>query len=361
MRILIVEDELKTREGLLMLVRYLRPDAEVSAAECGQKALELCRDFYYDLIFTDIKMPGMNGFQMLSQLDRKGRMIVIVSGYADFSYARQAIRFSVLDYVLKPVSAVKIKDILNLAYEQMELARDGCLYSYLTGYEALSDEAREYYWDKLELSGEFALILFPAGPAGDTGHKMESGIRKLKAQGRFRIVTAVIRDSLYVLLGASGQGNLQEGIRLLAEYTGAGQRMHAEGPSRNKEDLRLFYRDLSQKAVYGCAGQSVCDTVRLVKDFILQNLDTNISLAMLAEVAFVHPAYLSTLFKKETGENLTEYIVGCRINRAKELLKNPAGKIYEVAVAVGYNDAKYFSSVFKNETGMTPREWRRLH
>ena len=129
MRILIVEDELKTREGLLMLVRYLRPDAEVSAAECGQKALELCRDSYYDLIFTDIKMPGMNGFQMLSQLDRKGRMIVIVSGYADFSYARQAIRFSVLDYVLKPVSAVKIKDILNLAYEQMELAMDGCPYS----------------------------------------------------------------------------------------------------------------------------------------------------------------------------------------------------------------------------------------
>lgn len=76
MKILIVEDEVNTREGLAMLIRGLCPDAAVSLAECGQQAIELCSNHFFDLIFTDIRMPGMSGFQMLSQLDRKGRMIM---------------------------------------------------------------------------------------------------------------------------------------------------------------------------------------------------------------------------------------------------------------------------------------------
>ena len=70
MKILIVEDEVNTREGLAMLIGNLCPDASVSLAECGQQAIGLCSTRFYDLIFTDIRMPGMNGFQMLSQLDR---------------------------------------------------------------------------------------------------------------------------------------------------------------------------------------------------------------------------------------------------------------------------------------------------
>lgn len=358
MRILIVEDEVKTREGLEMLVKYLRPDAAVSTAECGAKALELSGETYFDLIFTDIKMPGMDGFEMLSRLDRRGRMIVIVSGYSDFSYARQAIRFSVLDYVLKPVSAVKINEVLKMASQKIERLKSGCLYSYLTGYEDLSDESREYYWNKLELLPAYMLACVSRESGKVTGEAMDAGIQKLKTDNRFRTVTTVIREYPYVLISASSQSQAEEGAGLLSEYIGEGAHIRTMGPSCNQEDLILFYRNIARRAREEQSGQAVSETVRLVREFIRQNLETNISLSMLAEVAFVHPAYLSTLFKKETGENLTDYIVECRISRAKELLRNPLYKIYEVAVAVGYTDAKYFSSVFKSATGMTPREWR---
>lgn len=361
MKILIVEDEVKTREGMEMLVRYLSPSDEVTTAECGQMAIELCSKHFYDLIFTDIKMPGMDGFQMLSQLDRKGRMIVIVSGYADFSYAQQAIHFSVLDYVLKPVSAVKIKEVLVKAGQKLTASRNGCFYSYLTSHSALSEEDQDYYWNKMDVQKVYSLIsVRKEGTAGEgkIQEKIKAGLRMLQTESFLSILYSSIKGWYYILISAASQCQCQEGVRRLLEYTGGGDGVNCFPITERREDLIGFYNKLAKLAENEERGWELSNPVRVARDFVQQNIETNMSLAMLAEIAHVHPAYLSTLFKKETGKNLTDFIVDCRIERAIELLKNPDYKIYEVAVAVGYSDAKYFSNVFKNALGVTPREWR---
>ena len=360
MKILIVEDEVNTREGLAMLIGNLCPDASVSLAECGQQAIGLCSTRFYDLIFTDIRMPGMNGFQMLSQLDRKGRMLGIVSGYADVSYAQQAIRFSVLDYVLKPVSVTRIRAVLQTACQKQDAMKSGCLYNYLTSYKELSDKNRAYCWEKMDLgpiSGLFLLIPEGNREPGPCVKRVREQLMHLKHQQGLGILSVRIRNWQYLVLSGGQESLLKTAEREMQQALGKEAGLVFAGLAVSGEELVELYKASAQKqSMYQTEDRN--QTVQLVKEFIEQNLDTSISLAMLAEVAYMHPSYLSALFKKETGQNLTDYIVNCRIRRAMELLAHPHYKIYEVASAVGYGDAKYFSNVFKTATGMTPREWR---
>ncbi|AZN41744.1 response regulator transcription factor [Paenibacillus albus] len=89
--------------------------------------------------------------------------------------------------------------------------------------------------------------------------------------------------------------------------------------------------------------------------------DKEISVNMLAEHVHLTPTYLSTLFKKETGKTISEYITEVRIEHSADLLMEPQSKLYQVADLSGYNDANYFAKAFKKITGMTPTEFRRKH
>ncbi|MBD2845790.1 response regulator [Paenibacillus sp. IB182496] len=72
----------------------------------------------------------------------------------------------------------------------------------------------------------------------------------------------------------------------------------------------------------------------------------------------ITPSYFSFLFKQGTGRSFTEYMNELRINQAKELLATTPDKVFEIADRVGYREYKYFVSVFKSVTGMTPKEYR---
>jgi two-component system, response regulator YesN len=94
-------------------------------------------------------------------------------------------------------------------------------------------------------------------------------------------------------------------------------------------------------------------------DFINNHFHEDITLNGISEHVYMSPWYFSKLFKKETGETFTEFLLKCRIEKAKELLKNSFElKAYEIAEQVGFNDARYFGQIFKKVTGLTPIEYR---
>jgi YesN/AraC family two-component response regulator len=86
----------------------------------------------------------------------------------------------------------------------------------------------------------------------------------------------------------------------------------------------------------------------------------NITLSSLAKNIHLHPVCLGRLLKNETGKSFSYIILGIRIEKSKELLKNNNIKTYEVAKEVGILDPQYFSQVFKKYTGMTPKKFRNL-
>jgi Response regulator containing CheY-like receiver domain and AraC-type DNA-binding domain len=88
----------------------------------------------------------------------------------------------------------------------------------------------------------------------------------------------------------------------------------------------------------------------------------DLSLERIADYVEMHPNYVSQLFKKETGEGLTSYICRYRIKKAQEIILNPSElKIVDVAFKVGFNDAHYFATCFKNIVGVSPSEYRQMH
>ena len=104
-RVLVVDDEKIEREGIKFLLSREEGEFEISEASNGRQALEILRNEEIDLLLTDIKMPHMDGLELAKKAkeEKEELQIVIFSGYNDFSFAQEAIRYGVKEYVLKPV------------------------------------------------------------------------------------------------------------------------------------------------------------------------------------------------------------------------------------------------------------------
>ena len=99
-------------------------------------------------------------------------------------------------------------------------------------------------------------------------------------------------------------------------------------------------------------------TVQKAILIIEADLSANLSLSSLAAAQKVSPGYLSTIFKRETGQTVTEYIIDKRIKLAARLLASTHLQVQTIALHCGIMDVQYFSKVFKKKTGKTPKEYR---
>ena len=117
LRVLLVDDEPFIVQGLSVLIDWNKEGYEIAAtAADGREALSYLRENKVDLIVADIRMPVMTGLELLETIRREGisdAYFVILSGYSDFEYAKQAIRYQCMDYVLKPVEKEELLEILR--------------------------------------------------------------------------------------------------------------------------------------------------------------------------------------------------------------------------------------------------------
>lgn len=98
--------------------------------------------------------------------------------------------------------------------------------------------------------------------------------------------------------------------------------------------------------------------IELAKKFIAENYKKNITLNDLAEYVELNASYLSNLFKTEVGTNFSDYLLEVRMQAARNLLRDPTIKVYEIGCMVGYEDAVSFGRAFKKKVGMSPKEFR---
>ncbi|GBF77796.1 DNA-binding response regulator [Paenibacillus sp. 598K] len=116
-KVLIVDDELFVRKGLINLMDWASLQFEICGeAENGQQALEMIEQLEPDLVIVDIRMPVLDGLELIRQVKAEAEhqpLFVILSGYPDFSYAQQAFRYNVADYILKPVDEQELKATLK--------------------------------------------------------------------------------------------------------------------------------------------------------------------------------------------------------------------------------------------------------
>ena len=234
-RLLIADDEDDVRLTIRDMIPWKENGIEVIAdVSNGIAALEVMEKHKPDVALMDVRMPGMDGIQVARAVfeQRMGVKIIFLSGYDEFHFAREGIRYGIADYLLKPCPPQEILQSIQKCCRCEE--------------------------------------------------EPEKPLRTAQSHAAIEQATAYIE-------------------------------MH-----------------------------------------YAESVDLN----TVANAVFVTPAYLSLLFRQQLNITFSDYLNQVRIQHACELLKQPRLKIYQIALRVGYNDAKYFARTFKRMIGCTPQEYR---
>lgn len=114
-RVVIADDEVWIGFGIKKLIHKSgQPFTVIGEASNGIQAYEMVKKEHPDILITDIRMPGLNGLELIKKLreEKNSVCVVFISGYAEFEYAREAISLGAYDYLLKPIEEENLYAIL---------------------------------------------------------------------------------------------------------------------------------------------------------------------------------------------------------------------------------------------------------
>lgn len=128
--VIVVEDEKLIAKNIIKNIERVGLGFEVIAtAPNGEEGWRLIQERQPDVVFTDIRMPVVDGLELIQRIREKYDFIscVMVSGYADFAYAQVAMRYSVVDYLLKPINLEELRSVLIKIEQKLRVERDRLL------------------------------------------------------------------------------------------------------------------------------------------------------------------------------------------------------------------------------------------
>ena len=383
---LIVDDEQIYRSSLAKLVARKYPQFTVVQAANGVEALAALEKMPVDCMFLDIRMPKMDGMELLEAMKQRGMQAVhtvIVSGYNDFSYARKALQFGAFDYLLKPMTPWEAENMVARLLEQLE--RETQERSDQQRLIKAAQQARpmlrvqllqsltEGIPDQQSIREKAALLELPLGGMWfrcacvrpERPVTEEWIIQAEKAMG---CSLFPVHDHLLVLLFSAqerpGEGDTSEDVtqRLAQQLSQSeGPQMYGVGSwgaslssiaRSHGEALAMLEENSRLQALSGS------HVTELVREYVEAHFQEPLSNAVVAEAMGYSTNYLSQTFKNETGCGLNEYIRDVRIQHAKQLLSRTAYKVTDIAAMVGIANNQYFGTVFRKVVGMTPKEYR---
>ena len=218
-KLMLVDDEDEVREGITATVDFEACGFTLCAQATGAiDAIEKAAQFQPDVVFTDVHMPYMDGMEMISRLQEMYPTMkyIVLSGYDDFIYVKQALQRQVLDYLLKPLSAQGIMKVLGRAKEQLdEQARQRVNLEILRDKVAKNVQQLRRGVVLEYLSGGFysdahALCAYP--PPADEGLSFPTRLAVLSLERTEENLEVLRRDfdSQPMLLGASVEEVLSE-------------------------------------------------------------------------------------------------------------------------------------------------------
>lgn len=395
-KILIADDEPKIRQGLKELVESFELPLKVCGeAKNGLEALRLLEEECPDIALVDICMPKLNGLQLLERIRqvRPECRTIIVSGYNEFTYAKEAMSLGVRSYILKPVEEKELYETIHNLIEELGRERSRQRFIDLANYQL--EQHREYLqgvffndWIEGRLSesekeGQKELLSVHIGEEAALVLVSTQNNRTLN----LRMDDSHISDDVYQFALKNILGELLEewgpvylfmdryqNVAGIFQRTGQEPESLQQYVEKSLEQIlggtctiviqsckeSLFPENYAE-ALKGVQKALECrPVVTEAKKYLYEHFrDSDIDLNLVARSVGISPAYLSRLMKQELGMPFKDFLTSLRINEAIVLMRSTNCSINEIAAMVGYKSQHYFSTAFKNSMGISPSEHRK--
>ncbi|WP_022766720.1 response regulator [Butyrivibrio sp. XPD2006] len=404
-----------------MLAKELADKIEVvGTASNGQEAWDIISENPPDIVIADIRMPVMTGLELLGKSHNKYGSVpafIMLTAYEEFEMARQAIVYDAVDYLVKiELNPKTLTGAINKAIQRVDEARPASAPGDVSSTGSLEDLRQKFMLKifnhlinseedlinearALNLSFDYNRYIVVFGEiSSDSAFSSEDGFtpealdiynssismakeiisRHAPCQivsidlqhfavvfsftedtpvaGTMDLITEALENAR-TMITSYFKGSLTFGIGSAVSTpmdiaVSFDEAKTAQQQADNAQPIRLFSH------IVGSNRRSGKDKlIGAIQQYIDENLNGKLQLNEVAEVFGLSPAYLSVLFKKNTETGFSEYVYTKKIDRAKEMLLSGDMKIYEVADALGFESAYYFSKVFKKVDGHSPREY----
>lgn len=380
MKALIIDDEFNVRFVIRQLGQWTSFGVtEVLEAANGNEAKRIIEKDQPEIIFTDIKMPGMNGMELVEWLEiiSYSGKVIFITGYDDYSFMRKAIQLNSFDYLLKPIEAEPFNKTLAAAVhawtsEEKERKKEETNVEVVKRFrmnQVITQACLGEPFEEVEVASflpkadyyEFALMSFYHM------HHAEPYIQKLAnelvQQGRGNAFGLQHDQNLCFVISLESQWVFIE--EWICQQFDIPVRLVRSHSLDHLYKISIIYQQLQQamdeqnyRSIHRLNdlddARRMQDIVAYVETYYMEEL----SLEKLASRFFLSREHISRKFKHQTGMPLSKYITNLRIRQAKAWLTETDESILSISLMLGYQDEKYFSKLFKKVVGITPFEYR---
>ena len=390
--VFLVDDELLSRQSLKTSITWENYGYRLCGESSnGEQALKIISSLHPDVIITDIKMPVMDGLELLRHLKdiNEPAKVIVMSCYDEFDYVREAMRLGAIDYLLKHTyeesDLVELLHKLDSIFLKEQTTGEGLkilrqeIFLKIINNNVSKDELNNYIDNDIipELKSLYMIACF----------QLSSHKQHILSQQDTQSFTDYIHHSY------SGQTPCQllllkeEGNNFSLIFAGDNQTSIASLKTEIKNILSHLYQFFESQNISWISGISChaysdwndlkeayeeaqemlgedteflgCSTKILAAvDYIKTNYSRAITLEDIAEYAGISRIYLSQSFKKETGQNISDYLIQYRLKKAKKLLLTSNLKVYTIAEMCGFGSVQYFGQIFKKMTGFSPYQFK---
>jgi len=363
-KLITVDDEMLNAKGIEQLIQRQIDEVEmVGTFFDSLEALEFLKHNKVDIVITDIRMPELNGLELIREIREidKNIEIIICTGYASFEYAKEAMKYGVKHFLQKPISIPELIQSIS---------------SSITDYHENLNRKRLLIKDDIEkaiLGGkkfdsndiQFNLLLFQK----EEYKRINSSLRIWLKNEDIPHTISLLEKGLLVIFYEQLTPQFEENLISLGKVLV----FYKEGI--NLQNVReTFNKGIELLEIYS---NIEADSVVILNDEFIKNYtdnrnfrlitkklnmiiateyhNTELSLKWISNhILFQNSNYLGKIYLKETGKKFSQKLLEVRMKKATELLMKGCS-ILEVAEKIGYgNNPDYFGQAFKKYYSITP-------
>ena len=320
------------------------------------EAMHQLENSYFDAAFLDIRMPGLSGLDIIRRRVEQEvcPAFVVISGYSDFAYMKQAIQLGAFDYCLKPLQSTESTALLTRLEPylyQNRLKNSSLLLSRLSSPETQEDTLARL---GIRETGHPLTVIAASVPS----------CRSLLFLPFENFAALFLEEQKALIFSTASPSAVGEEINRLLAISDCRLAVGNFNRSAGRLDrlIEKLQTDLLLTSPDMPLIQSVAassnDAFQKLLEEVRQNYTAELSLQTLAQTFNLSYSYCSELFKTVTGFTFSKYITQLRMNDAANRLFTTDQPVVDIAYAVGYRNYHHFAGMFKAFFKVTPTEYR---